>query len=377
MTKHRSEPGRSAPRLSRRGTLALLAGAAAAPAFAQPRLAPEPIANLGTAATAARILFGASIAGEGVTEAAYSRLYASETRIVTTDYAMKFDAMRPDEHDFDFGETDAIVDFAARHALLVRGHTLVWNENAPPWLKARPKSEIGAIMDRHIETVMGRYGSRIHSWDVVNEPFWPDHGAPGGFRRGPWFDALGPDYVARAFRRAASTDPKARLVLNEAFTERDDALGRGVRSRLLDLVRKLKDENVPLHAVGLQGHLQPQYPANDEAFTAFLEELAKLGVEIYITELDCDDISFPDDPAERDARVAQRYEAFLKHALSVPAVTMVVTWQLADRYSWYRDPAVLAARRTSRAPRPLPFDTELRPKPARDAMLRAFRSRTT
>jgi len=44
---------------------------------------------------------------------------------------------------------------------------------------------------------------------------------------------------------------------------------------------------------------------------------------------------------------------------------MVVTWQLSDRYSWYRE-------LSRRAPRPLPFDGDLRIKPLGEAMAAAF-----
>lgn len=356
---------------SRREFMALAAASIASPSLAAKREA----LSLSAAARAAGLSFGSSIAAEALEFRSYGRLFASEAGVVTTDYALKFDALRPTPDRIEFGQADDLLDFATRHGLMFRGHALIWNENAPDWLKRRPASEIGRILDSHIDQVVGRYAGRVQSWDVVNEPFWPDHGSPGGFRRGPWFDALGPAYVARAFRRAAAADRRAKLVLNEAFTERDDTLGRNVRTRLLALVTELKQAGVPLHVVGLQGHLQPQYAADDQAFLAFLEALAKLDVEIYITELDCDDIAFPDDVATRDRMVAERYESFLTTVLKVPAVKMVVTWQLSDRFSWYRSREVMEARHMKRAPRPLPFDDLLEAKPARDAMLRAFASR--
>jgi endo-1,4-beta-xylanase len=233
------------------------------------------------------------------------------------------------------------------------------------------------MMERHIDEVAGRYAGRIHSWDVVNEPFSPWDRQAGHWRKGPWFAAFGPDYVAHALRRAALADKKTRLVLNEAFCEQDDEIGRAVRPALLGLVRDLKGRDVPLHAVGLQAHLKPQLPFDDAGFVRFVEQIAACGVDIYLTELDVDDSSYPDDPVLRDAAVARRYEDFLNAVLAVPAVKAVITWGLDDRHSWYRDLALRNNPAARRLPRPLPFDEFSAPKAAAHALARAFAAAPT
>ena len=92
----------------------------------------------------------------------------------------------------------------------------------------------------------------------------------GGYRSGPWFEALGPSYVKRAFLKAASADPAARLVLNEAHCERNDEVGQKIRAEMLRLVDELLEAGVTLDAVGLQGHLQPGKAFSDRVFTRFL-----------------------------------------------------------------------------------------------------------
>ena len=188
---------------------------------------------------------------------------------------------------------------------------------------------------------------------------------------------MGPSYVRHAFRRAYAADKKARLTLNEAFCERNDALGQTVRRQLLGLIDELRDQDAPLHAIGFQAHLQPQYAASDDLFVDFLHRIAERKLDIYLTELDVDDSSFDDDLATRDRQVAERYAAFLAKALAVPAVKTVVSWQLGDKFSWYRDPAILALRKSKGLPRPLPFDERLARKPAWAAMARAFSQRPT
>lgn len=308
-------------------------------------------------------------------DAGYRALYEREARLITTDYELKFGALRPQGMKADFTAADRLADFATKQSMALRGHALIWNENLPDWVKALSRREAERVFDQHIEEAVSRYAGRVHSWDVVNEPFWPDHGARGGFRRGVWFDMLGPSYVRYAFQRAARFDPKARLTLNEAFCERNDALGQSVRAGLLRLVDDLRDNDAPIHAVGLQAHLQPQISYDDDVFVEFLRALAKRKLDIYITELDVDDSGFSGSVTDRDAKVAERYESFLTKVLAVPQVKMVVLWQLADRFSWYRDPALMQQLGISRAVRPLPYDDQLKRKPAWDAIARALQSR--
>jgi endo-1,4-beta-xylanase len=190
---------------------------------------------------------------------------------------------------------------------------------------------------------------------------------------GPWYDAFGPDYVRRAFERAARIDRTTKFVLNEAQTERDDELGLAVRRGLLKLVADLKNAGVKLDVVGLQGHLQPQYPHDPGRFSEFLHALADLGVDIYITEFDvCDDV-FPDDVVARDAAVARTAQQFLEPTLRHPAVKALITWELADNYSFYRGMARNKAPMAARLPsRPLPYDDRLQAKPLWGAIAQAF-----
>lgn len=330
--------------------------------------------SLGAVAAAVGIAFGSAFDREVFDDADYRKLIASETRLVTAENALKFDWLRPKGPDADFSTADRIVEFARHNDLLLRGTTLVWNDNPPPWLRRSSLTELRYLFDRHIDETLTRYRGRIHSWDVVNEPFYPPQRLPGGYRQGPWYDAFGPAYIERAFRRAASVDPATRLVLNEAFCEQQDALGISVRAGLLKLVERLKGEGVPLHAIGLQGHLKPALPFDDQVFVEFLTRLAGFGVDLYITELDVDDGGMPDDINKRDLMVASRYRDFLKAVLTVPAVKAVITWQLSDRYSWYGE---LARRKhpPGRRPRPLPYDDGLQRKPAAQAMIEALLTR--
>jgi endo-1,4-beta-xylanase len=360
--------------VSRRRLLQLTAAGVAAtgrrPAVAAPT--PGLKASLGIIAAKNGFMFGSAAAEVIDSDAAYRELYISQARIITTDLALKIGRIAPQPGAKHFESADHLLAFCDRYKIAMRGHCLVWNEWNPEWVKNLSSSERRRFFDSYIEEVVGRYAGKLQSWDIVNEPFWPGHRAPGGFRLGPWYDAFGPDYIRRAFERAALVDRTTKFVLNEAQTERDDELGLAVRRGLLKLVADLKSAGVKLDAVGLQGHLQPQYPHEPARFEEFLHALADLGVDIYITEFDvCDDI-FPDDVAARDAAVAKYAQQFLGITLRHPAVKALITWELADNYSFYRGIYRAKNPTATRSPRPLPYDDKLQPKPLWGAMAQAF-----
>ena len=344
---------------------ALLAGGAAAAFAPRAATAAADAIDLGQAAAGGGLLFGASIDHQAFDNPAYGDLYRRQTRILTTDVAMKFDWLRPSSDRFDFSYADAIVDFARDSGKPLRGHTLIWNDNAPDWLKRLPGREVERVFDAHIDRVVERYAGKIYAWDVVNEPFWPMQGIPGGWRDGPWYAAMGPAYIERAFRRVAAIDKTARLALNEAQCDNDHDWGRSIRPLLKGLVDRLLDAGAPLDTIGLQSHLKPQWPADYRAFADYAADFARRGLTISITEFDIDDSALPDDFAARDRAVAAVGRRFLDAVLAVPAVDMVVAWQLSDRYSWYRE-------FQPRPPRPLPFDGAFRLKPLGAAMAAAF-----
>ncbi len=366
--------------LTRRGVLSLMAGASAGAATlvlanSEPPAYAPPEEGLGALAARAGIEFGASVSMEIFADTGYRRLYLEQARILTSDTALKFASVRGTRATPNYADADALIAFAAANDMKFRGHCLIWNESNPGWVSALSKTDAARLLDQHIDETVGRYAGRMHSWDVVNEPFWPDHHAPGGFRRGPWHNALGPAYIGRALRRAAGADPAARLVINEAFCERGDPLGLAVREGMIRLIDDLQHEGAPLHAIALEAHLQPQHPADDDGFVRFLEKIAARGLDIYLSELDIDDSSLPREAGARDAAAAKRVGAFLDRALSVPAVKVVECWQLSDRYSWYADPQMLRGRTAGDLPRPLPFDRDFSGKPMRQAISAAFRER--
>ena len=325
------------------------------------------------------LIYGTTISAEQIeTDRSFVALVLRQAGLVVAENEMKWQVMnRGTPGDDDWGPADTIANFAHDNNLVLRGHNLLWYHRTPSWyfdLTSTQEQERAVV--KHIEVLAGRYCGRIHSWDVVNEPIEPKDGRPDGLRTGVFLETLGPDYLDLAYRTAREADPKARLVVNEYDIELDAPEQEARRVALLHLLEKMKRSGTPVDTVGIQAHLTAVggAPFSAPLFRRFLTDLAGLGLTIQITELDVTDEHAPADVTVRDRLVADTYQRFLDAALDEPAVKMVVTWGLSDRHSWIvrRETYEAKWRTDDEASRPLPFDADLQPKPACEAMAHAF-----
>ena len=221
---------------------------------------------------------------------------------------------------------------------------------------------------------MTRYRGRAAGWIVVNEII-DAHEADGIRRDYPWYETIGPSFIAEAFRIAHAADPDATLVLNEFGFETDSEWDAAAdrRQNALQVLDMLLDDGAPVHAFGVQAHLSAANFAENfdaDAYTRFLADLVSRGVKIIISELDVLDDDLPADVAERDRAIADATRLYLDTALQEPAVASVITFGLSDRYTWLQEDY---PREDGEPRRPLPFDDEsLAPKPLFDALYSAL-----
>lgn len=322
---------------------------------------------------------------------------------ITAENDMKWQLIHPREgaESYDFAPADAFVDFGTRHGMHVAGHTLVWHSQTPNWVFAGtnppppdpdattpstnqpprrnrppgraysgPRASRDQLLQRmrdHIHTVVGRYKGRVKTWDVVNEAI-ADGPGTNVLRNSLWLQIIGPDYIAKAFEFAHEADPDAVLRYNDYGLEDPRK-----RRKLLELIRSLQAQKVPIHAIGSQAHLNVSI--HPESMDLALAEMKTLGLPIHITELDINgavagqaqtgaDISANAATtagglvSDADRRLADAYagvfRAFRKHR---DAVSMVTFWGVNDAVSWRRNG------------KPLPFDDRNQPKPAFHAIV--------
>jgi endo-1,4-beta-xylanase len=333
---------------------------------------------------------------------------------ITAENDMKWQLIHPREgvDGYDFSPADAFVEFGQKNNMVLVGHTLVWHSQTPNWVFAGtiappgasdeepaaeaepprrgrgrrsgrgfgagfgrgytgPRASREELLERmrdHIHTVVGRYKGKIKAWDVVNEAL-ADGDGEEVLRNSLWKQIIGPDYIAKAFQYAHEADPEAILRYNDYGLE-----NQAKRQKLITLIKSLQEQDVPIHAIGSQAHVNVSttYETMDQALT----EMAALGLPIHITELDVNTAARGQRGTRADiasnaaateggqvddasGRLADAYtgffRAFVKHRDSVEMVTF---WGANDAVSWRRFGT------------PLLFDGENEPKPAFDAVIR-------
>lgn len=220
-------------------------------------------------------------ANELATDPAYRAAILRDYNAINTGNELKFRMLAPKARgDYRFEKADAVVDFAEKNGLAIRGHTLVWHNEVPEWVDEQsltPKQS-RELMVGHIQTVVGRYKGRIARWDVVNEAFLQS----GAYRDTIWYRLLGPEYLAIAFQAAHEADPKALLYYNDFGMEVPNKRTDAVLAMVSDFQRR----GVPIHGIGSQSHLDisTSYPSAEVRKN--IRRFKQVGLEFAITEFD-------------------------------------------------------------------------------------------
>ncbi|CAL9487837.1 Endo-1,4-beta-xylanase A [Streptomyces sp. enrichment culture] len=304
-------------------------------------------------------VMGTAVTGSKLT-GTYGEIAGREFNRLTPGNAMKWGSVEPSRGTYNWAEADGIVDFAQTHGQRVRGHTLLWHQQNPGWLTSGSwtRDQLGAIVQDHIATEVGRFKGRVAAWDVVNEPFNED----GTYRPTLFHTTLGQDYIAQALTWARAADPGAKLYINDYNVEGVNAKS----TALYNLVKSLKERGVPIDGVGLQAHLiVGQVPST---LQQNIQRFADLGVDVAITELDIR-MQLPATQAKLTQQAAD-YKAVMNACVALARCTGVTVWGFTDSDSWIPDtfPGQGAAT---------PYDENYRPKPAYHAIAEALGGTTT
>lgn len=302
----------------------------------------DPIPSLAKAYQG-QLLVGAAVRPGMVVVGETAAFLEHQFAVITLEDELKPVNVSRREGRYELGMADLVVDWAVKKGIKVRGHCLVWHQQAAPWIftqDGKPVSREVLIqrLRTYIHEVVGHFKGRVWAWDVVQEAFAP--GEPGietvdGWRRSPWYDVIGPEYVELAFRFAHEADPGAILVYNDYATEAPRK-----RAMILELVKSLQAKGLPV-AVGHQSHYQQEAPAV-AALEAAIQELDRIGVKSQITELDLSmrptwGAPMPAvTPELRESHALRYLDFFRMFRRNQAALQAVVVWGVNDESSWLR-----------------------------------------
>ena len=295
---------------------------------------------------------------------------------IVAENGMKPESLQPVEGMWDFEKADALVNWAKARGMKVMGHVLIWHEQLPRWFfvddngREVSREKLLERMKTHITKVVTHFKGRVDGWDVVNEAIEGD----GSYRNSRFLKIIGEDFIDYAFKFAHEADPDCELWYNDYGNE-----SKAKNNTIAALVRRLKSKGIRIDGVGMQTHVQLDYPAI-ATYEDAIKTISATGVKIAITEFDISvlpsawnltaDITTKIEykekynpwpvalPADVDAKLGERYaeffDLFRKYAKTIDRVTL---WGLSDRDSWLNNFPVFG-----RTDYPLFFDRDLKLK---------------
>lgn len=258
----------------------------------------------------------------------------------TAENHMKAAAIHPQPSRYDFTTADQIVDFACTHKKLVRGHTLVWHNQNPDWLfvdqanNLIDRKTLLKRMKEHIYTVLNHYHNQVYCWDVVNEAI--EDSKDAFLRNSPWLRIIGPEYINHAFIYAHEADPDTLLFYNDY-----NACDPEKRDKIMQLLTELKQQDIPIDGIGIQGHWNIYGPSIENIKIA-LDTYAQLDLQIQFTEVDMSVFNHDDHRTYLSAPTSkmmdlqtQRYDdIFTLFREYKDVITGITFWGAADDHTW-------------------------------------------
>ncbi len=327
---------------------------------------------------------GAAINDQQITESdtAAVRLLRTEFNSITPENIMKWEEIHPVLDTFNFDLSDKYVSLGKKLDMNIIGHTLLWHSQIGQWMnEVKDSVAMAAYIKRHIATVAGRYKSRIHGWDVVNEALNED----GSLRESVFLEVMGDRYLEFAFKEAEKADPEAELYYNDYNMWKPEK-----RAGAIKLIKQLQSSGAKIDGVGLQAHWSVDGPPLEEIENSIIA-YSELGIKVMFTELDVTTLPNPWEiegaevsqnyehyegdekmdpyranlPDSMQTKLAERYKdifnLFLKHKDKIDRVTF---WGVSDGNSWLNNWPIKGRKNY-----PLLFDRKYKDKEAYHSVL--------
>ncbi|MGJ8682559.1 endo-1,4-beta-xylanase [Paraglaciecola sp.] len=275
---------------------------------------------------------------------------------VTMDNSFKWEPFNPEPNVYKLTGPNNFVKFSKDNHITPVGHVLFWHSQTPDWVFKDDKGDLlsrTALLKRMRERasfMAQHFGDNIKVWDVVNEAIEDD----GSLRQSLYHQIIGNDFIEQAFIIANEELPSDAIkIYNDYGMTR-----KGRVDSVINMIEDFKLRNIPIDAIGIQGHWSMQEPSIQE-IEFNLKRLAATGLPLHVTELDIDYLgrehffsanvdleklaATPDNnpypnanfPLQADIELGQRYteifKLFLKHHKSIDRVTF---WGVTDADSW-------------------------------------------
>ena len=331
---------------------------------------------LQTLAAAKGMRFGSAMGAGQLDDVRYREIMLRECSTMVAENEFKWYSVYPAPDVVNFEPANRLFAFAQENGLTMRGHTLLWHrpEYSPQWvndLEFESASATADFVEEKIARVVDRYAPGIYAWDVVNEAI---DDQTGEFRETSLSARMGEELIDHAFHVAKAHAPHARLVYNDFMSWETTSAAH--RAGVLRFLERLLSRGVPLDGLGIQSHSNYEMPdeyttAKQREWVAFCDEVAGMGLEMYITEFDVNDTRLKPDIAYRDGLIASYTRDYFDLMLAYPEVKEVLAWGMVDDQNWLQG---FLPRSDGVLKRPTLYDKDYKPKAIREALAAALKA---
>ncbi|MCT7988829.1 endo-1,4-beta-xylanase [Laspinema olomoucense] len=283
------------------------------------------------------------------TDELLQELIVKNFNFITPQNALKLGRIGKNPHDWNFEESDWVINFAHTHNLSVRGHLMTWARSIPEWMREMESYQFSQLIKEYIFETMRRYPT-IKNWDVCGEAF----DDKGNIRDTILSALIGPHWVRQTLIWAREARPDARLFYSEYRLQ-----GYRKQKALLKLINELLIEGNILDGIGVQLHHNTLGVLRLFGFKDFLKTLTTKGLTIHFSEVTVWDKTTL---SENFGRLSQAvaYSELFRLCRDCGSEVFNI-WGSTDRYSW-RHPELT----------PFLFNREYQPKPAYFALYNAL-----
>jgi endo-1,4-beta-xylanase len=320
----------------------------------------------------------------------YKEVFAENFNLVATDGSLsEYDLLKKIPNDaevtpqqaidlYDWTDFNKIAEYAQQNKLPLRAMHLflspVIDMNTPKWLEQMSDDQLREYIKLHIASILSRANFREVS--IANEAFY-GAGIPGNSF---FYARLGESYIELAFQTAHELSPDTILILNDNIVYGPHGLGsddgvwtnsitNGESNAIFNFAKKEIEKGIPINGIGIESHLAAidfvveDIDANIEKYkadlTTLIERYGKLGVDVYITELDVNIAGLPSEwnNQQKQHLKAQIYRAIFEACLYSENCKSVTTWGFSDTATWM----LTAGYPYGAGESPLPLDMNYRP----------------
>ncbi|KAJ0591360.1 putative endo-1,4-beta-xylanase [Helianthus annuus] len=248
---------------------------------------------------------------------AYKKWFASKFTAADFHNELKWYYTEPTQGQENYTDPDAMLKFADEHGIIVRGHTVLWDDvkYQQKWVRKLSPEKLLQAANKRVDSVVTRYKGRLVGWDVMNE----------NLHHNFFEKRLGKNASAYFYNRVHNIDPDTTLYMNEFNTTEhvnDEWAPPEKYLRRLKKIQAYPGNSGMKMGIGLECHYGAE-PIDLHYVRNSLTLLSQAGLPIWLTELDVK----MDPTLENKAQLQVIYlEEILRESFCHAAVKAIVIW---------------------------------------------------